>query len=89
MQIHHPTTPGDIAAIRTLFQEYASWTGVDLCFQGFAAELKNLPGDYASPRGRLFLASTENDPAGCVALRPAGDAVCELKRLFVRPSHQR
>jgi len=82
------TTPEQIVAIRTLFQEYAAWIRINLCFQGFADELASLPGLYAPPRGRLLLASSGEEPAGCVALRPAGAAVCEMKRLFVRPAHQ-
>lgn len=88
MQICQATTPEHIAAIRGLFQEYAAWLRIDLCFQGFSQELATLPGAYAPPRGRLFLASTKDEPAGCVALRPFGNAACEMKRLFVRPAHR-
>ncbi len=88
MQISQATTPEHIAAIRTLFQEYAASIRVDLCFQGFAEELAALPGTYSPPRGRLLLAVDTAGPVGCVALRPAGDTVCEIKRLFVRPAWQ-
>src|SRR6516165_3649283 len=84
MRICQATTPEEIAMARSLFEEYASWLGVDLCFQGFAAELAGLPGAYAAPRGRLLLAFVGSDVSGCVALRPIGDEVCEMKRLFVR-----
>ena len=35
----------------------------------FEAELAGLPGTYASPEGRLFIAYQDGQPAGCVALR--------------------
>jgi ribosomal protein S18 acetylase RimI-like enzyme len=72
--------------VRTLFKEYAASIGIDLCFQGFADELANLPGSYAPPRGRLMIASVDDAVAGCVALRPCEDGVCELKRMYVRPA---
>lgn len=81
----------DFASIdeaRRLFREYQAELGVDLSFQDFAAELAGLPGAYASPRGRILLARSEGNVAGCVALRPFGDGACEMKRLYVRPAYR-
>jgi ribosomal protein S18 acetylase RimI-like enzyme len=84
-----------LADVRRLFQEYAAEIQVDLCFQGFARELAELPGRYAPPGGRLLLARCEPEFAGCVALRPfeggdpadpASSTICEMKRLYVRPA---
>ena len=77
-------TEEQIASARELFLEYESSMGLDLCFQGFEAELAGLPGKYASPDGRLFLAYSDEKLAGCIALRKLEDGVCEMKRLFVR-----
>lgn len=82
-------TEGDLDDLRRLFQEYYQELGVDLCFQGFAAELQNLPGDYAPPKGALLIARVNGQAAGCVALRPFAAGVCEMKRMFVRPPFRR
>jgi GNAT superfamily N-acetyltransferase len=84
VRICQAITPEQIALTRSLFEEYAAWLGIDLSYQGFAAELAGLPGAYAAPRGRLLLAFGGREASGCVALRPLGDDVCEMKRLFVR-----
>jgi len=77
---------GDIAEARRLFKEYEASLDVDLRYQGFEQELAGLPGAYAPPRGRLLLAVDDSAPAGCVALRPLGADVGEMKRLYVRPA---
>lgn len=83
-----PSDPQELSAVRTLFQEYADSLGVDLCFQGFEAELADLPGEYGPPRGRLLLAWVGDALAGCCALRPLDNCdypnAGEMKRLYVR-----
>jgi carbonic anhydrase len=80
---------GLLRQARQLFEEYAASLSFDLCFQNFQQELDGLPGDYAGPHGGLWLAITEDQqPAGCVALRPLELGVGEMKRLFVRPEHR-
>ena len=79
-------TATDLESIRTLFQEYADSLGVDLDYQGFEEELRDLPGKYAPPAGTLLLAYNDDDLVGCVGVRPFDDETAEMKRLFVRPS---
>jgi len=82
----HAATLADLDDVRTLFREYVALISVDLGFQSFEDELRSLPGRYAPPSGRLYLARIGDDPAGCVALREIGPGVAEMKRLFVRSS---
>jgi GNAT superfamily N-acetyltransferase len=78
--------PAHVAQARELFQEYAQSLGVNLCFQNFEQELAGLPGHYAPPDGRLLLAEYDGQLAGCVALHKWDDGICEMKRLYLRPS---
>jgi putative acetyltransferase len=78
-------SPQQISAIRELFLEYANSLNFSLCFQSFENELSGLPGDYAPPDGRLWLAADNSRVAGCVALHKLECHICEMKRLYVRP----
>lgn len=90
LSLHHITTEGpalDIA--RRLFAEYTAELGVNLQFQGLTEELKNPLYKYGSPTGSLLLAYWDEQPVACVALQKLpGEAVCEMKRLYVQPSHR-
>ena len=68
----------DVELVRTLFREYADGLGVDLSFQGFDEEVAALPAGYDV----LLVAGSD----GCVGVRPFSDGICEMKRLYVRPS---
>ena len=84
------TGPDLLDDTRAIFREYAGTLAVDLCFQGFEAELQDLPGDYVEPHGRLLLALVDGQVAACGAFRPLADVdyanACEMKRLYVRPA---
>ena len=72
----------DLDDVRAIFREYAESTGVDLEFQNFDRELATLAEFYVA----IFVAREADQIAGCVALRDLGDAICEMKRLYVRPA---
>jgi putative acetyltransferase len=85
LQFVQAASPVQIAQARELFLEYAQSLGFSLCFQNFEKELAELPGDYAPPAGRLLLAECDAQLAGCVALHKLDSAICEMKRLYLRP----
>jgi GNAT superfamily N-acetyltransferase len=91
-----PAAPADIPEVRRMIQEYVAWIGLDLAFQEIDAELDGLPGEYAPPRGALFVAVDAGMLVGTIGLRPLKEEACragaydatagEMKRLFVRPA---
>mgnify|MGYP001219780016 CR=1 FL=1 len=92
LRFSSPQTKGELDAVRTLLLEYANELQADLCFQNFKAELQNLPGSYAPPRGALLTAHADGELVGCCAMRPLNTQAyanaCEMKRLFVRPGYR-
>jgi ribosomal protein S18 acetylase RimI-like enzyme len=78
------------AAARALIQEYGAEVSgsmaADLCFQNFAGELEELPAMYGPPSGCLLLAGRDDVWVGCCGLRRFSHDVCEMKRLYVKPS---
>lgn len=84
-------TKENMHLVREIFQEYANSLSIDLKTQGFEAELAELPGVYAQPRGQIFLTQVDGVIAGCCALRPLDHwddcdypNAAEMKRLYVR-----
>jgi putative acetyltransferase len=80
-------TAEDVAAVKTLFRAYAEWLNVDLCFQGFDAEMADFPSTYDV----LLLGRVAGEPAGAVGVKPFGAAeecACEMKRLYCLPQFQ-
>ena len=85
-EIIEATTAEDYTAGKNLIEEYAEALGVDLCFQNFSKEIAELPKIYGPPHGCLLLARIDGETVGCVAVRSQRDTVCEMKRLYVRPT---
>jgi len=76
------------------YNDYLSNFGVDLKFQDFETELKNLPGIYSKEKKGtmlivLHIDKIEKDfplnikPIGMVSLKDLDDKICEMKRLFL------
>lgn len=95
MIIRRAKTKRDFEAVAQLMQAFIEWHYerhaadrriIDSYFdpKKFAAELKNLPGEFAPPNGALLVAEEDGKIAGCVALRSLEDGACEMKRMFVR-----
>ena len=68
-----------------MLARYLDRIGLDLAFQEIDAELDHLPGDYAPPRGALFVAVKGPRYLAMIALRPLDGTIAEMKRLYVRP----
>jgi GNAT superfamily N-acetyltransferase len=88
------------ATCESLFREYGEWSArylakdygivltedeVEEVHETFRLEQPVLFG----ARGRLYLAEVDGAPSGVGALKPIGPDVCEIKRMFVRPSCRR
>ena len=84
--IHAAEDEVSVESVRALLQEYWDSFGFTPCFQNFGEELAGLPGAYASPDGRLALATIDGQPAGCIALRRVDALHAEAKRLYVHPA---
>jgi len=83
--IDAPQTAAEIAAVKSLFLEYAQSLGFSLCFQGFDEEMATFPAKYSPPKGGLLLAKVDGEAAGAVGVWQQASGICEMKRLYVRP----
>jgi len=74
----------ELDKVKELFTEYQVTMKSVLRFQNLEEELTLLPGKYALPFGRLYIAIFNDNLAGCIALRAIDKERCEMKRLYVR-----
>jgi GNAT superfamily N-acetyltransferase len=79
----NPTDPEDLAAVARLFRDYAEWLKADICLYDFEEEMQRFPAPYVPPLGALFLAKENGRALGAVGVRPIGDKICEMKRMYV------
>jgi len=84
-RIFQAVSEADVDIARGLFLEYAEKLGFDLDFQDFRTELADIPGQYFPPEGALLLADAGGIIAGCAGMRKFTEAVCEMKRMYVKP----
>ena len=88
LQLVQPNSPEQWLEARRLVQEYAASLDFDLCFQGFERELQNLETEYGHPDGYFALAAWDRAFVGCGGLRRFSSWECEMKRVYVAPSHR-
>ena len=91
-EIREATTEADVEAVRALLRDYMAEQGLTPGSSPRAYEdLKDLPGRYARPSGRLLLALQDGQPAGCGGLTdvpgPNGPIPgwTEMKRVYLAP----
>jgi GNAT superfamily N-acetyltransferase len=96
ISVHVARTKEQLEEVRRLMRSFISWhrqqhrEDIHLIEQyfdstAFEEELASLPGKYVPPTGQLLLATLDEAPAGCVALRAINESACEMKRMFVYP----
>jgi len=99
IEVIRAQTGPQVDAVRSLMRAFVAWHRerhladrqlIDDYFSAgdFEQELASLPGKYSPPGGRLLLASSDGEYAGCVALRALDEQTCEMKRMFVYPRFQ-
>ncbi len=78
-----------LAEVKKLFIAYQKELDENLCFQSFDEELENPLKKYGPPNGLLFIASCNNEIAGCIALQPLPNNEGEMKRMYVKPLYRK
>ena len=77
--------PADRSAVLDIWREFVASPSVSLAHQNNHLEFADIPGKYAAPAGCILLADSDGRIDGCVALKRIDAAICEMKRLYVRP----
>ena len=89
------TTAEDYQCFAALVREYVDWCSERYAdepgfmkqvfgHQAIESELQAPESSYGPPVGRTLLARADGEAVGCIAYRRIGNAICEMKRLYVR-----
>ena len=99
IEIVPATAPDTIESMIALATEYVTWMLAEVRVQypqldttEFASERsyddirKKFPGEHIAPFGGLFIAISEGEVCGCIALGRVADDIGEVRTLYVRPA---
>jgi len=99
LKIHPAESEIHLQQVRELFAELSEWDTSQVSRLGLDAQKamefyyapgeETLPGPFAPPKGRIFLAAHSKAPAGCGGFIGLSHEICELKRMYVRPEFRR
>lgn len=97
LTITHVRTETDAAAVRVLVDEFFDWMRdrypddaaiIDayIATQDIDGQMRNLLTLFAPPHADCLLAWLDGVPVGIVMTKPHSPGICEMNRMFVRPS---
>lgn len=75
---------GVVAVIRSVFEEY----GMTFDLEDWDADLQDIVANYAGRGGCFFVLLEDDRVIGTVGAVPVDATTCELKRLYVSPTHR-
>jgi putative acetyltransferase len=78
----------DNARVLAIFREYIASAPVSLEYQQNEQEFVALDGKYSLPNGVVLLIWKDNEIVGCGAFRRVDTEICEMKRVYIRPSER-
>ena len=83
-------TPDNYIAFKQLVREYVAQLGFEVAFQDVDVELAEVQHRYGHlGRGAAILVVTPSgEIVGIAGLRDLGGQACELKRMYVKPTHR-
>jgi ribosomal protein S18 acetylase RimI-like enzyme len=75
---------------KNLIIEYADSLKIDLRFQDFKNELKEINIQYNKPYGALIIIidNDSGEAVGCIGIRKFENKIAEFKRMYVKDSHR-
>jgi len=80
--------PSDAKELNSLIREYVAWLNIDLSYQDFEGEMKQIESLFTLPNGQYTFAIRNSKVAGGVGFRSINSEMAEVKRLYVRPEYQ-